>query len=70
MKLHYYPETKSLYIELAPGAAVDAVELGEGLVADIDSKGRVVGLDIDNSSSYVDLSSLETVEIPVLPTAS
>ena len=51
MKLHYYPETKSLYIELAPGAAVDAVELGEGLVADIDSKGRVVGLDIDYSSS-------------------
>lgn len=69
MKLHYYPDTKSLYIELSPQSAVDAIEVGEGLVADIDAEGRVVGLDIDNATSHIDLSKLEAIDLPVLPRA-
>lgn len=33
MKLHYYPETASLYIELSSEPAVDAGEVLDGLVA-------------------------------------
>lgn len=54
MKLHYYPETDSLYISLSGDTAVDAVEVVDGLVADIDAEGRVVGLDIDNASTHLD----------------
>ena len=54
MKLHYYPETDSLYIELRPGPGVEAREISSGLVADLDAAGRVVGVDIDHASRKID----------------
>jgi len=38
MKLHYYPETDSLYIELKNAPGAEAREIVEGLVADFDAK--------------------------------
>ena len=64
MKLHYYVETDSLYIELRAGAGVEVREIADGLNADIDADGRVVGLDIDRASQLLDLSTLETVALP------
>ena len=64
MKLHYYPETDSLYIELREGASVETREIAEGLNADFDSEGAVVGLDIDGASRKLDLSSLEAIALP------
>ena len=64
MKLHYYPETDSLYIELSGGAGVEVREIADGVNADLDAQGRVVGLDIDHASTHLDLSKLETVSLP------
>lgn len=64
MKLHYYPETDSLYIELSSTPGAETREIVEGLVADFDAKGNVVGFDIDNASSKLDLSRIETVALP------
>ena len=64
MKLHYYAETDSLYIELRAGAGVEVREITEGLNADLDASGRVVGLDIDHASIQLDLSTLETFALP------
>jgi uncharacterized protein YuzE len=50
MKLHYYPETDSLYIEFARAPGAEAREIVDGLVVDFDADGNVVGLDIDNAS--------------------
>ena len=36
MKLHYYPETDSLYIELQGRPGAETREIAPGLVADID----------------------------------
>jgi uncharacterized protein YuzE len=55
MKLHYYPETDSLYIDFRAYPSVGSKEIAEGWVADYDEHGRVVGLD---------LSSIETVNLP------
>ena len=60
MKLHYYPETDSLYIELKNVPGIEAREIVEGLVVDFDAKGDVVGLDIDHASKKLDLSVIET----------
>ncbi len=68
MKLHYYPETDSLYIELRPGPGVEAREISSGLVADLDAAGRVVGVDIDHASKHMDLSTLETIDLPLANT--
>jgi len=48
MKLHYYPETDSLYVDLAERPAADSREVVPGVVLDFDSNGRLVGIDIDN----------------------
>jgi len=64
MKLHYYPETDSLYIELKRSPGTEAREIVKGLVVDFDAKGEVVGLDIDHASKKLDLSVIETVALP------
>ena len=56
MKLHYYPETDSLYIELKDGPGFETREIVEGLAVDLDEKGDVVGFDIDHASGKLDLS--------------
>lgn len=64
MKLHYYPETDSLYIELKSVPGAETREIAEGLVVDLDAEGNVVGFDIDNASAKLDLSRVETVALP------
>ncbi|MHB0878484.1 MAG: DUF2283 domain-containing protein [Anaerolineae bacterium] len=59
MKLHYYPETDSLYIELADGPSTDSREVAPGVVLDLDENEKVVGIDIDHASQSVALSRLE-----------
>ena len=66
MKLHYYPETDSLYIELNPNPSADSREISESLVVDFDAKGRVVGLDIQHASETMDLKTLEAEALPAV----
>jgi uncharacterized protein YuzE len=60
VKLHYYPETDSLYIELREAPSAESQEVADGLVVDFDSNGDVVGLDIEHASAKLDLRTLET----------
>jgi uncharacterized protein YuzE len=64
MKLHYYPETDSLYIELKDTPGTETREIVEGLNVDLDAKGEVVGFDIDHASRKLDLSKVETIALP------
>jgi uncharacterized protein YuzE len=65
VKLHYYPETDSLYIELNSRPGADSRIVTEGIVADFDAEGNVVGIDIDHASQKLDLTALETVALPL-----
>ena len=65
MKISYYAETDSLYIELRPGPGAETRAVADGLNVDIDDAGRVIGFDIDHASTHLDLSTLETVALPV-----
>ncbi len=68
MKLHYYPETDSLYIEFKDVPGSETREIVEGLNVDLDAKGDVVGFDIDHASRRLDLSTLETIALPLAST--
>jgi uncharacterized protein YuzE len=68
MKLHYYADTDSLYIELKPEPGAETREVAEGLVVDLDARGEVVGFDIDHASRRLDLTTLETVALPLRAT--
>ena len=65
MKLRYYPETDSLYIDLSERTSVDSREVAEGVVLDFDDGGTLVGIDIDHASQIVDLSRLEAESLPI-----
>ncbi len=65
MKLHYYAETDSLYIELQANPGVEAREIAPDLVVDFDADGHVVGIDIDHASKHLDLSTVDTVDLPL-----
>lgn len=65
MKINYYPETDSLYIDLSSNDSVDSVEVSEGVVIDYDASGNVVGIDIDNAGSKLDLNELILTHLPV-----
>jgi uncharacterized protein YuzE len=69
MKLHYYPETDSLYIDLNSRPSADSREIAEGLVADFNAEGNVVGIDIDHASEKLDLKTLEAVSLPPVTTS-
>jgi uncharacterized protein YuzE len=69
MKLHYYPETDSLYIELKDTPGAETREITAGLVADFDANGDIVGLDIDHASRKLDLSKIETIALPQINAA-
>jgi uncharacterized protein YuzE len=69
MKLHYYPETDSLYIELKDSPGTETREIAEGLNVDLDAKGEVVGFDIDHASRKLDLSKIETIALPAVTAA-
>ena len=65
MKINYYPETDSLYIELRAAPGVETREIADGLNADIGADGAVVGLDFDGASGKLDLSTLDTGILPL-----
>ena len=65
MKLHYYAETDSLYVEFQSSPGTDTREVADGLNVDLDANGDVVGFDIDHASKRLELSTLETKSLPV-----
>jgi uncharacterized protein YuzE len=64
MKLNYYPETDSLYIDLSEKSRVESKEISEGIVLDYDAEGNLVGIDIDNASTKVQLKELSLRKLP------
>jgi uncharacterized protein YuzE len=64
MKVNYYPDTDSLYIDLSERPSVESREISEGVALDYDASGHLVGIDIDNASTKVDLRRFIVSKIP------
>jgi uncharacterized protein YuzE len=64
MKISYYPDTDSLYIDLSEQPSAESREISEGIVLDYDAEGRLVGIDIDNASKKVELKTLTLNKLP------
>jgi uncharacterized protein YuzE len=65
MKLNYYPETDSLYIDLASRPSVESQEVSAGVVLDYDADGNLVGIDIDHAGRKLNLREVVTSQFPV-----
>ena len=64
MRLNYYPETNSLYINLSEQPSVESQEISEGILLDYDAEGQLVGIDIDNASNKIDMEKLILSRLP------
>ena len=64
MKIKYYTETDSLYIDLSSKPSVDSREVSEGIVLDYDEDGNLVGIDIDHASLKLDIKELVLSNLP------
>lgn len=64
MRLNYYPDTDSLYINLSENPSVESQEISEGILLDYDAEGRLVGIDIDNASHKVEMEKLILSQLP------
>lgn len=64
MKVNYFPDTDSLYIDLSEQPSAESREISEGVVLDYDASGNLVGIDIDNASTKVELHRFVVSKIP------
>ena len=64
MKLSYYKDTDSLYIDLSSKPSANSKEISAGIVLDYDAEGNIVGIDIDNASRKIDLHEIILSKIP------
>ena len=57
MKVNYYSDTGSPYIDPSERSSVEGRELSEGVMFDDDSSGRLMGIEIDNAADKVELQN-------------
>lgn len=69
MKIHYYPDTDTLYLDLSDAESEDTIECAQDMVIDLDGDGKPVGIEIEHASEMVELSEISTkgLEIAVEP---
>ena len=56
MIVEYSPETDMLYIQLTQGVNVESEKIAPGVVIDLDDRGSILGIEIEDASERVDLS--------------
>jgi uncharacterized protein YuzE len=66
MNFQYYPDTDMLYIKLADGISTESEEVATGVVLDFDGNNRVIGIEIEDASTSIDLSRLEITALPLI----
>jgi uncharacterized protein YuzE len=63
MKLNYFPDTDTLYIDLSDAPSVESEAFNESLVVDFDAEGKPVGITIEGYSTTVTSGDIE-VAVP------
>jgi len=65
MRIAYYPDTDSMYIDLSEKPSADIKEISPGVVLDYDADGNIAGIDIDNASRKLNLKELVLSKVPI-----
>ena len=65
MIFRYDQTSDMLYIELASAVSTESEEVAPGIVLDFDEKNKVVGIEIEDTGTFIDLSRLEVSALPL-----
>jgi len=63
MKMSYYKDTDTLYIEIDESPSSESMEISEGVVFDYDSENKINGIEIENASMKFNLKKLADQKI-------
>lgn len=66
MNFKYYPDTDMLYIKLVDEVSTESEEVAPGIVLDFNAQNRLVGIEIEDASTFIDLSRLEVSALPIV----
>ena len=58
MKMSYFDDTDTLYIEFASSSVAETQDLDENTTLDRDSDGQIISITIEHASQRTDLSEL------------
>jgi uncharacterized protein YuzE len=70
MKITYDPEADALYVGIREVQPTGSVDIEEGVTADLDSEGHIIGLEILDASKRMTLEELTNVSYENLLLAS
>ena len=59
MKIRYFADTDTLYIELREQGIVETRDLDENTTLDLDAHGNVMALTVEHASTRTDVSQLD-----------
>lgn len=65
MRINYYPDTGSLYIDLSHKPSVDSRGISSGVVLDYDIDGNLAGIDIDGASKKMEINEITLGRLPL-----
>ena len=55
MKIQYFDDTDTLYIELRPGTVAETRDLDENTLIDVDAQGQMLAITIEHAQARADL---------------
>lgn len=58
MKMSYFEDTDTLYIEFKEESAVETKDLDENTILDVDENGQVIALTLEHASTRTDVGQL------------
>ncbi|GAB1388621.1 MAG: hypothetical protein AMXMBFR78_03250 [Rubrivivax sp.] len=58
MRLRYFEDTDTLYIELREAQVCETRDLDENTLIDVDAEGRLVGLTVEHAKNRAELAHL------------
>jgi uncharacterized protein YuzE len=57
VKIRYFPDTDTLWIELQPSPTVETRDVDDDTLVEVDSAGRICAITIEHVSQRADLST-------------
>ncbi len=60
MKLRYYPDTDSAYIEISQQPGSETCQVLDGVNIDLTADGKLIGIEIECASQRLDADAIET----------
>ena len=64
MKLQYFSDTDTLYINLSNAKPVNTDAITDNLIVDFDADEQVIGITIEQASRVTDLAAIVAIDLP------